>query len=56
MEFSALLLALDLAVMDNDGRYLFIGSVRNLTGPVKVEDLLRAGADCVQMLDGVILI
>jgi tRNA(Ile2) C34 agmatinyltransferase TiaS len=49
------LAGIGLAAMGNDGRYISVGSVRNLTGPVAVEDLLHAGVDCVQTLDGVIL-
>jgi len=49
------LAGIGLAAMGNDGRYLSVGNVRNLTGPVAVADLLRAGVDCVQTLDGVVL-
>ena len=49
------LASIALAAMGNDGRYLSIGHIRSLTGPITVEDALRAGVDYVQTLDGVIL-
>jgi len=49
------LAGIGLAAMGNDGRYISVGTVRSLTGPVSVEDLLHAGIDCVQTLDGIIL-
>ncbi len=38
--------------MNSDGRYLLIG---NMTGPVTVEQVLAAGVDCVQTIDGEML-
>jgi len=49
------LAGLGLAAMNSDGRYLLIGNIRNLTGPVTVEQVLAAGVDCVQTTDGEIL-
>lgn len=49
------LAGLGLAAMNSDGRYLLIGNIRNLTGPVSVEEVLAAGVDCVQMIDGEML-
>ncbi|MDR2855859.1 MAG: ABC transporter substrate-binding protein [Methanomicrobiales archaeon] len=44
-----------LAARGDDGRYISVGRIRSLTGPVTVEEVLRAGVDCVQTVDGVIL-
>lgn len=49
------LAGLGLAAMNSDGRYLLIGNIRDLTGPVTVEQVLAAGVDCVQTTDGEIL-
>ena len=49
------LAGIGLATMGNEGRFLSVGRIRSLTGPVAVEDILRAGVDCVQTLDGMIL-
>ncbi|ABN06432.1 hypothetical protein Mlab_0256 [Methanocorpusculum labreanum Z] len=49
------LAGLGLAAMKSDGRYLLVGSIRSMTGPVSVEQVLAAGVDCVQTIDGELL-
>lgn len=43
---------LGLASTRNDGRFLQLGMVRNITGPCEVEDLLAAGIDEVWDIAG----
>jgi len=46
------LAAVGLAACGEDGRYLHIGRVRDLHGPLSVDTLLQAGVAAVQTLDG----
>ena len=46
---------LGLASTRNDGRFIKVGSVRGLTGPHSVEELLNAGIDLVSTTDGRII-
>jgi hypothetical protein len=46
---------LGLASTRNDGRFIQVGSVRGLTGPHSVEELLNAGIDLVSTTDGRII-
>jgi hypothetical protein len=41
-----------LAASGNDGRFVAVGGIRELSGEVSVEDLLAAGVDEVRTLDG----
>jgi hypothetical protein len=43
---------LGLAFTSNDGRFLQIGSIRDLIGPQTVQNLLNAGIDGIYTLDG----
>lgn len=43
---------LGLACAGNDGRFLQIGRIREITGPAEVPDLLAAGLDGIYTLDG----
>ena len=41
-----------LAASGSDGRYLFVGSIRNLPGPQSVENLYAAGISGIYAVDG----
>lgn len=43
---------LGLAYAGNDGRYLQVGRIREITGPAEAGDLLAAGVDRIVTLDG----
>ena len=43
---------LGLACTLNDGRYLLLGKIRDITGPVEVNSILDAGVDVVYTIDG----
>ncbi|WOF15314.1 ABC transporter substrate-binding protein [Methanoplanus sp. FWC-SCC4] len=43
---------LGLACTLNDGRYLMLGKIREMTGPAEVSTLLDAGIDVVYTMDG----
>ena len=43
---------LGLACAGNDGRFLQVGRIREITGPAEVPDLLAAGLDGIYTLDG----
>ncbi|MBN2734590.1 MAG: ABC transporter substrate-binding protein [Methanomicrobiaceae archaeon] len=43
---------LGLACTMNDGRYLLLGKIRDMTGPAQVSSLLEAGIDAVYTTDG----
>jgi len=46
------LAAVGLAASGNDGRYVEVGSIRNLEGLLPIADVLSAGIVSVRMLDG----
>lgn len=43
---------LGLALTKNDGRFLLIGQIRDITGPQSVEKLINSGVDEIFTLDG----
>ncbi len=46
------LAAVGLAASGNDGRYLLVGKIREISGPQPVEMVLQAGVAAVQTLEG----
>lgn len=47
--------AVGLAASENDGRYIMIGKLRELSGEMPVESILAAGVSAVQTLDGMLV-